>query len=258
MNDDLKSSLRAVLVSFGFIGILCAAPLVVAPLEPQPSQVIFDKASWIFENARFSNYEHNQLHVLKQVEVTKNQSCVVKTNCSGFIGYVLHTAARAHFEVIRNTQPARSFPQAKIYAKFFATLSQSVPYKGWLKIASTGQLRRGDLIAWQNPAVKGEGNTGHVMLVVEPPGPAEERDGMRFINVLVLDCSSVIHFQPEIFPRSMTARDGIGKGVVRLLVSENDEPIGYWEGTFSNEKCKPINRPTLTDSVAFARPVPIE
>jgi len=234
----------------------------VAPssrIDGQTSRAVYEKAIWVFKNAQVSNYEHNHLPVSKQVHVRNGNACVVKTNCSGFVGYVLYTTARTQFDAIRSTQPERSFPQAMAYAKFFETLSPSIPHKGWLKVGSIAELRRGDLIAWQTPGskTKGRGNTGHTMFVIETPGPAQVLDGMRFVSVLVLDCSSVTHFQPEQLPKGakQSIRDGIGKGVIRLLVNENDEPIGYWEGTYSSEKGKRITRPTVTDSVAFARPV---
>lgn len=264
MNCKLRSSRRTAFVLLGLVLVVWSAPQAVAPVIQcklrTPAQTIFAKALWIYENATFSNYDHNgHLPVSSQVLLIDENSCSVNTNCSGFVGYVLYTTARAHFDAIRSLQPKRHFPQAKSYAQFFTSLSEDVPHRGWLKIASIADLRRGDLIAWQNPGAMrtGRGNTGHVMFVAKRPGPPEVIDGKRFVSVFVLDCSSVIHFKPERFPSEtkQTVRDGVGMGVIRLLVDENDKPIGYWEGTYSQEKCRAINSPTLTNSVAFARPV---
>ena len=51
----------------------------------------------------------------------------------------------------------------------------------------------------------------------------------------------------------MSHRDGVGKGVVRIILDQSNRPIGYWEGTYWYEGGKEIRNPTLTESIAFAR-----
>jgi hypothetical protein len=123
------------------------------------------------------------------------------------------------------------------------------------------------MIAWEkpiNPDATKKGNTGHVMIVAEQPGAAEfdtvGDQKIRFVAVKVLDCSSVTHFTPETLPphAQQQQRDGLGKGVVRLILDENSQPIGYWEGTFSNVSQKEIKHPTYTKDIGFARLEPLD
>jgi len=125
------------------------------------------------------------------------------------------------------------------------------------------ELRPGDIIAWSS--MPKSNNTekihtaGHVMLVAQPPtGPhAETVAGVpyRYMSVLVLDSSSVKHFPPETLPpqAKQVERNGLGFGVVRLLLDEHDKPIGYWEGTWWGEGRKSIRHPTHTSILGFGR-----
>ena len=227
-----------------------------------PADKIYERADWVFNNAEQVHYGHRKAPALLQVKSYSNGRCDADTDCSGFVSYVLSDFPK-QYEAIRKLQPERKYPQAKIYMQFFNELKRDVPTDGWLRVERINDLKRGDLIAWRKPqppdGVKKKSNTGHVAIVIENKGPVEETevDGkkVRFQSVNVIDSSSVKHFQPELLPplSSMPHRDGLGKGVVRIILDESNRPIGYWEGTYWYEGKKEIRKPTLTESIAFAR-----
>ncbi len=227
-----------------------------------PADKVIERAEWVFDNAEQVHYGHHQVPAVKQVRSFSNGRCEADTDCSGFVSYVLSEFPR-QYEAIRTLQPERKYPQAKIYMDFFRDLKGDMPNRGWLKIRQVADLQRGDFIAWKKPkpadGVKKKTNTGHVAIVLERLGPIEETQiegkTVRFQSIRVIDSSSVKHFQPEQLPplSLLPHRDGVGKGVVRIVLDDENRPIGYWEGTYWYEGNKEIRKPTLTDSIAFAR-----
>lgn len=215
----------------------------------------FAKAHWIFDNAQTTHYKHNKLTAEQQWQVGAG-TCGMEADCSGFVSYVLHSVAPNQYENIHALQPDRPYPQSKTFAKFFNSLSNSAPTNGWIRVSSFSDLRRGDVIAWEKPLPPGSrGNTGHVMFVAQRPGAVEMINGKKFVPITVLDSSSVTHFPPETLPphTHQRARDGLGKGVIRLLLDADNKPIGYWEGTYSAERKKQISEPTLSNNIGFGR-----
>lgn len=220
------------------------------------SQKAYDEAENVFQQVTSTHYRHNHLVASQQVQHLDGGGCRVDANCSSFVGYILDKVARAQYDAIRQFHPNSSYPRARSYASFFNSLSDTTPAHGWLKIARYADLHRGDLIAWEKHLEPGQrGNSGHVMFVVQKPEEPEVIDGKRYVTIQVLDCSSVIHFPPEILPpkANQTRRNGLGKGCVRLLLDESDNPIGYWEGTYSGERNCAINQASLSRNIAFAR-----
>lgn len=227
-----------------------------------PSERIIERADWVFNNAEQVHYGHRQAPAVKQVRSFSNGRCEADTDCSGFVSYVLSEFPR-QYEAIRALQPERKYPQAKIYMQFFSDLKTDIPTRGWLKVNQIADLRRGDFIAWKKPqpadGIKRKSNTGHVAIVIDRLGPIQEADingrTVRYQNINVIDSSSVKHFQPEQLPplSVMSHRDGVGKGVVRIILDDANRPIGYWEGTYWYQGSKEIQKPTFTESIAFAR-----
>ena len=101
-----------------------------------------------------------------------------------------------------------------------------------------------------------------MMVIATPSEIKKERvkdHEIRYISIFVIDSSSVCHFKPEYYPPQafQTHRDGLGKGFIRLILDEKDNPAGYWEGTYSGEKKKKLDEPTYCSVISFARAVPI-
>lgn len=243
----------------GFVFLLCETPVFAQQFRTtagsKKSADAFAKATWIFDNVQSTHYKHNKLPVEQQWQVGPG-TCGMEADCSGFVSYVLSSVAPTQFEVVHKLQSDRPYPQSKIFATFFNSLSASAPRDGWIKVNSVSHLRQGDLIAWEKKQSAGSrGNTGHIMFVVDKPDRVDTIEGKKFLSINVLDCSSVTHFPPETLPpyTHQTVRDGIGKGVIRLLLDADNKPIGYWEGTYSAERKKQINEPALSDNIGLAR-----
>jgi cell wall-associated NlpC family hydrolase len=218
----------------------------------------------IFEQATMVRYEHKHRPAAEQV-ASGSEGEEVRTDCSGFVSYIIHRVARRHYAAVRSLQPAAPYPQAKTWARFFCSLNAGYPQNGWLRVAAYQDLRRGDFIAWTKAKNAedhaGHGNTGHVMMVYGEPGAVQQEsingETIRFVNVPVIDASSVYHFPPEQLPplAHQQHRDGLGMGCVRILISPSGEPIGYWEGSYWGEGGKPIKEPHMSSEIGFARMV---
>ncbi len=251
--------LAQITVSVMAIALLCSS---ASAQTISPAEKLFQRADWVFNNAEQVHYGHRKVPAINQIKSFSNGRCEADTDCSGFVSYLLSEFPQ-QYEAIRSLQPDRKYPQAKIYMQFFNELKLDKPTSGWLKIGQIEDLRRGDLIAWKKPqpqdGVKKKSNTGHVAIVIDKQGTIQETEingkTYRYQSINVIDSSSVKHFQPELLPplSSMPHRDGIGKGVVRIILDQSNRPIGYWEGTYWYEGGKEIRKPTLTESIAFAR-----
>jgi hypothetical protein len=219
-------------------------------------------AASIFDRASIVRYSHRDVSASRQVTIETDGTVEARTDCSGFISYIVHSIAPLHYQVIRSREPDASYPQAEIWARFFDTLDSHQPYDGWLGIRSWRDLRAGDIIAWVKgaSATKANTNTGHVMLVMGRPSGLKQERGFRYIEVPVVDSSTTYHFAPEQLPPKahQTHRNGLGLGLIRIILSEADAPIGYWAGTYWGEGKEQVNNPTLSKVVRFARMMPNE
>jgi hypothetical protein len=242
----------------------------------------YDKALWIFNHATETHYAHEGKGAGDQIVLQGQKSCTANADCSGFISYLLLETAPEQYQSIAALQPTHRYPQAKTYAQFFQSLTTVNARNGWLGLKSYKDLRQGDLIAWEKPPAQDiasgkeilpaqeipqalpafpekTGNSGHVMLAAgetsQPDVVNVDGRTVRFVSVPVLDCSSVDHFKPEELPphTDQRHRDGLGMGIVRLIIDDNDNVIGYWEGTYSHESEKKLLRPSRTKMIGFAR-----
>lgn len=262
----IKSFVCAIAFSFTLIApSTFAQDTATSPFANDLSRAAYEKANQVFNDATNVHYEHLKQPARDQVQFN-NGSCAARTDCSGFVSYVLHAISPKHYEEVRGEQPKRPYPQAAAYEHFLHSRSADQPDRGWMRITNIRDLRAGDIIAWAKPRSPddhaGKGNTGHVMFVAEPPQGVQEAtvEGrrIRFVSIKVIDSSSVRHFAPEQLPphANQSERDGLGKGEVRVVVDENDRPIGYWEGTYWGEGHKDINHPSMTDAISFGRLIP--
>ncbi|MBX9689669.1 MAG: DJ-1/PfpI family protein [Candidatus Obscuribacterales bacterium] len=233
-----------------------------SPPSTQPEQKLslseraLHLAESIFSNARDVAYEHHEVRASRQIAAAPDGALVAHTDCSGFISYIVESVAPKHYAVVREREPGASYPQAKIWASFFDTLNSNTATDGWLGISDWRNLRPGDFIAWKEGSDAAR-NTGHVMMVLHQPGSIQELNGYRYIEIPVIDSSSVYHFPPERLPpnANQTRRNGVGEGCIRLILSASDQPIGYWAGTYWGEGDEPVTRPSFSKLIRFARMV---
>ncbi len=215
----------------------------------------FKLAESVFAHANVVSYSHHEVPASKQVVTFDDGSMEARTDCSGFMSYIVDAVGPRHYQVIQAREPQASYPQAKIWAHFFNTLDSTQAFHGWLGISNWRDLSPGDFIAWVEGKSSSSGNTGHVMMVAGKPGGVKEENGFSFFEVPVIDSSSVYHFAPERLPPNahQEHRNGLGIGTVRIILSKSNEPIGYWAGTYWGEGDKPVKGPTLDTMVRFAR-----
>ncbi len=225
------------------------------PASPLSAQAL-KLAESIFDNASDVKYVHHEVPASQQVETESDGTLEAHTDCSGFISYIVHAVAPRHYQEVRSREPDWSYPQAKIWATFFNSLDSGTPEGGWLRIDNWKDLRPGDIAAWKE--VGGE-NTGHVMMVAARPGPVVENNGYRYIELPVIDSSTTYHFTPEYLPpkAGQKHRNGVGMGIIRLMLSDDDQVIGYWAGTYWGEGDKPIKGPADCRMIRFARLMPL-
>lgn len=225
------------------------------------SAQIYEQAESIFENTTYSHYQHLHEQAEEQAQQA-NGKFQVTADCSGFISYVINAVSPQHYAPIYELS-GRSYPHAKTYTQFFSSLPNNEALNGWLRIENFKDLKRGDIIAWERPNRPGSqtkhNGSGHVMIVVNKPSKLVQTtiNGKRikYFEICVLDSSSVEHFPPQSLPLLSNSqfRDGVGKGMVRLILDEQDNIIGFWEGTFSHERNAAIKGPSYTGKIAFAR-----
>jgi hypothetical protein len=247
----------------------------------------FEIANEVFLDAEDVAYEHPLKPASRQVIRTDGR-WVARTDCSGFMSYVLSKAAPAQYGAVmdlarreyREDQERRGrtprddrpfYPDAKEYADFFATLSTRSPSDGWIGVESVWDLRRGDFIAWAKENWDGKGNSGHIAMVMDPPSRElieaiaveKNREGVthevriKCVNIRVLDSSSVSHFgneqlPPRVVPRQRQ-RNGVGTGFIRLVLDGGGVPIRYWEGFYWGEGQKDIKGPSRSSNIHLAR-----
>lgn len=231
------------------------------------AQRALDLARKIFLLADVVRYVHNHVPATDQIS-RDGSGFVARTDCSGFVSYVVRSVSPQHYRIVRDRQPSADYPQAKTWARFFSTLPVDQPLDGWIQVPRYDQLRAGDLIAWTKarkaPDHAGSGNTGHVMIVAAQPGQPQREvlDGqpVTYVSVPVIDSSSVYHFPPERLPPNahQDHRNGLGLGNVRIILSTAGDAIGYWEGTYWGEGQKPVEGPKLSSEVRFARMVSMQ
>jgi cell wall-associated NlpC family hydrolase len=259
-----------------------------APGSGRLAAAAFEIANEVFLNAEDVAYEHPLKPASRQV-VRIDGRLAARTDCSGFMSYVLNKAAPApQYAAVmdlarreyqedqerkgRTPRDDRPFyPDAKEYADFFATLSTRTPSDGWIGVQSVWDLRRGDLIAWAKESWDGKGNSGHVAMVMDPPSRQlveaiaveRNREGVshevriKCVNIRVLDSSSVSHFGDEQLPPIVAPRqqqrDGVGTGYIRLVLDSGGMPIRYWEGYYWGEGQKDIKTPGRSSNIHFGR-----
>ncbi len=147
------------------------------------------------------------------------------TDCSGFIDHLL-----MHEDGYTADDFQRWFGKARPTAASYH--DAVVAEKGFTQVRTVGDVRPGDLIAIKY--LKRKDNTGHVMLVVEPPKriPAAQPivAGTEQWSVTVIDSSESGHGTTDTRHKKGEGgrdHDGLGRGVFRIYSDAQGNVAGF-------------------------------
>jgi hypothetical protein len=174
------------------------------------SQTLADAAAETLGSVKETHYQH-KTHVDKAAGV-------FDLDCSGFADYLLKRIAPDQYSQLP-IEAGHTRPRAEVYYEFFAGLAQT-PKPGWEIVQHFADLRQGDIIAWKKEAAAQEsGDTGHVMIIAEPPVPT----GKDSYRLTVYDSTKSPHDSDTRAPGT----DGIGKGDLFFYVDGQDRPVAF-------------------------------
>jgi cell wall-associated NlpC family hydrolase len=226
----VRSSFRIVpLASLALIA--CAAPVQdpvdVAPADsalgiaiadpPQPSDEPTG-ADLLLAEAR------RQVAAMRQSKYTHSTyvdegAGTFNYDCSGFVGYALQRAVPEAFFTLQDATVNR--PVAASFEAFFASLEREGPVGRWRSVRRVADLAPGDVIAWlQAPSVPSS-NTGHVVIVREPP----RRSTASEWRIAITDSTASPHGASD--SRAEDDATGLGTGSIVLVTDDAGAPRAY-------------------------------
>ncbi len=168
------------------------------------------KAETIINTVTQTDYQHTD-HI-------DAAAGIYDCDCNGFVGYVLKTVAPEHLGLIpeEKTQPR---PRAFKYFGYFASLTPA-SRMGWRRVDLMEHVRRGDIVAWRNPLIEKDENTGHVFIAAESPTLQDE-----VFSIRVYDSAEVPHFD-DTRPNAH-GTNGVGSGFLKFKADGAGRPIAY-------------------------------
>ena len=195
---------------------------IAVPAHADPNAVArVSAADALVDRLDLSNtdYAHGQ------GSVTWDGTVASHTDCSGFIDHLL-----AHVDGYSADDFKRWFGTRRPTAERYH--DAIVEGRGFAPVAKIGELQPGDVIAIKY--LTRHDNTGHIMLVVEPPRKISASvplvDGTSQWVVTVIDSSESGHGPTDTrHKRGDDGRDhvGLGRGVVRLYANAQGEVAGF-------------------------------
>ena len=180
-----------------------------------------------------STYKHQEPEVRWSTDAANPAYC--HTDCSGLLIALLEHCDPQRYNdaafkrwLDSHRPPARRFYDAIVAGRGFASITR------------IGDARPGDIIAVKYQP--GGENTGHAMLIAEPPRRLEPSkapiaDGTEQWQVTVIDETGSGH-GPTDTRREPDGkfRGGLGRGIIRLYTHPDGTIAGYAWSTFANSK----------------------
>jgi hypothetical protein len=174
-------------------------------------------------------------------EVTVDEaSGVFDYDCSGFVDYALIRVLPAHFREFQAATSTR--PRAQDFVTYFTGDAYSLP-ADWAKVAHVADLLPGDIVAWL--AVPDDyGDTGHVMLVRNPPRADLTIAGAYDVDIW--DATLDVHGTDDSRIGQGNAT-GLGTGTIVLYADASGAP--------TNHSWSEISTTVDTTQVGLGRPL---
>ncbi len=206
--------------SFVLVASIALAPLALpaenrpapSPTAPAPVARRFAaEAERVLDRTVVTTYRHRT-----RVDAAAG---IYELDCSGLIAFLLRKVSEPHLRAVP-VAPGRKKPRAVEYCEFFR-VQPAAPESptGWLRVRTFADAQSGDVLAWRYPERAPGQNTGHVVIIAEPP----ERIGDDVFKVAVMDSTERPHDQDT---RSRGAT-GLGRGVMYFRVNERGELAAY-------------------------------
>ncbi len=107
----------------------------------------------------------------------------------------------------------------QFYDTFSAASAEPAGTAGWRHILRVADARPGDVFVWRLEHQEAGKDTGHVMIVDEPP----VEDGENVYRVRVIDSSE----SPHSHDTRQTGTTGIGRGTMWFVTDSDGHPVGY-------------------------------
>ena len=180
-----------------------------------------------------TSYKHQEPEVRWSTDQAKPAYC--HTDCSGLIIALLQHCHPERFddEAFKRWLQARR-PTAR---RFYDAI---VAGRGFHPVGKVGDARPGDIIAMKYQP--GGENTGHIMIVAEPPRRAEKAtppmvEGTEQWLVPIIDETASGHGAADTRRGADGKyRGGLGRGIFRLYARADGSVAGYTWSTFGNSK----------------------
>jgi hypothetical protein len=176
--------------------------------QSTPARII-DTCRQILNKTKESHYQHTT-HV-------DEASGVYDVDCSGLLCYVLKKISPEHYAAIPSSKTHRRPLALQFYEAFTSGPEKTARY--WRQIRSLKDARRGDVIVWRKAEQIAGKDTGHVMIIDQPPVD----DGQGVFQVTVIDSTE----SPHADDTRKDGATGVGRGTMWFLVDADGHPTGY-------------------------------
>ena len=193
---------------------LHAVPLFFLPfslLGPGTGEKLAAEAERILQSVKTTEYAH-------KTDVDESSGSY-KLDCSGLVCLALKKVSMDAYKAIPRSGTEKR-PLAHDFYECFTgapTPDKAPADAKWTRIEKLADAHPGDVITWKNENYQPGENTGHVMIIVEPP----EADGKDLFKVVVIDSSAHGHGNDT----RKKGESGVGRGTLWFSVNENGGPV---------------------------------
>lgn len=215
---------------FFFLIVLCCCEKTLSkpgktetPPSAGDSRVLYE-AKQMLSNLESTRYSH-------EIKVNEKSGLYI-LDCSALASYLL---SRAEPDSLRSVpvDPDLNRPLARDFHTVFMDTPVERPRNGWLRIIRLEDAEPGDFIVWRRMPRDSNGNTGHIVIVMEKP--VIEKD--VHARVTVLDASQNRHAQDS----RKKGDNGVGTGVMWFEIDKKGAPVAlYWSDPKRKPEAYPI------------------
>lgn len=170
----------------------------------------------ILARVKESHYTHQRF--------VDEASAVYDFDCSGYVGYALQRVC-PEAEADLGTHRKDTRPHTSEFVLLLGSIPKGEARGHWLRVARVQDLEPGDVIAWESPGKKPDGETiqPHTM-VVHGPVRKDPADPDELIVPITDSTHSPTHTRDS---RKESGATGVGTGTIGLIVDGDGAPTAY-------------------------------